>query len=136
MRNKSQVYFYPCYNQIVSKISPLLCPISLPNRIATSGPRESSQQDTNPLNVRNFPLSPENKEDKNISRERQPTWRQKQLFKSYTSLLMRILIHIRVSLRILILTPTHLTPQSISQMWTQTPLDYHRATMSCPRLCP
>jgi hypothetical protein len=43
LRNKSQAYFYPCYNQIVSKISPLLCPISLPNRIATSGSRESSQ---------------------------------------------------------------------------------------------
>jgi hypothetical protein len=30
LRNKSQAYFYPCYNQIVSKISPLLCPISFP----------------------------------------------------------------------------------------------------------
>jgi hypothetical protein len=29
-------------SQIVSKISPLLCPISLPNRVATSGSRESS----------------------------------------------------------------------------------------------
>jgi hypothetical protein len=31
-------------SQIVSKISPLLCPISLPNRVTTSGSRESSQQ--------------------------------------------------------------------------------------------
>ncbi|MFN9981161.1 MAG: hypothetical protein ACK53Y_14640, partial [bacterium] len=30
-------------SQVVSKTSPLLCPISLPNRIATSGSRESSQ---------------------------------------------------------------------------------------------
>jgi hypothetical protein len=40
---KSLAYFYPCrFQQIVSKISPLLCPISLPNRVATSGSRESS----------------------------------------------------------------------------------------------
>jgi len=40
---KSVAYFYPCrFQQSVSKISPLLCPISLPNRVATSGSRESS----------------------------------------------------------------------------------------------
>ena len=59
MRNKSQAYFYPCYNQIVSKISPLLCPISLPNRVATSGSRESSQEEIkgrqNKPNVRTIP---------------------------------------------------------------------------------
>ena len=89
-----------------------------------------------PSECKKLPIKSKNKEDKNISRERQPTWKQKQLFKSYTSLLMRILIRIQVSLRILTLTPTHLTPQSISQMWTRTPLDYHRATMSCPQLYP
>jgi len=31
------------YQQIVSKISPLLCPISFPNRVATLGSKESSQ---------------------------------------------------------------------------------------------
>jgi hypothetical protein len=42
---KSLAYFYPCrFQQSVSKISSLLCPISLPNRIATSGSRESSQR--------------------------------------------------------------------------------------------
>ena len=41
---KSLAYFYPCrFQQSVSKTSPLLCPISLPNRIAPSGSRESSQ---------------------------------------------------------------------------------------------
>ncbi len=41
---KSLAYFYPCrFQQSVSKISSLLCPISLPNRVATSGSRESSQ---------------------------------------------------------------------------------------------
>jgi hypothetical protein len=40
---KSLAYFYPCrFQQSVSKISPLLCPISLPNRVATLGSRESS----------------------------------------------------------------------------------------------
>ena len=44
MQHKSQAYFYPCYyQQIVSKISPLLCPISFPIRVATSGSKESSQ---------------------------------------------------------------------------------------------
>jgi hypothetical protein len=43
LQHKSQAYFYPCYNQqIVSKISPLLCPISFPFRVATSGSKESS----------------------------------------------------------------------------------------------
>jgi hypothetical protein len=96
----------------------------------------TSGQGTNPLTVRNFPLSPETKEDKNISRERQPTWRQKQHYKNSTSLLMRRQKHTQIYLRILTLTPTHLTQLSISRMWTQTLLDCHRATMSCPLLCP
>jgi hypothetical protein len=96
----------------------------------------TSGQGTNPLTVRNFPLSPETKGDKNISRERQPTWRQKQHYRNSTSLLMRRQKHTQIYLRILTLTPTHLTQLSISRMWTQTLLDCHRATMSCPLLCP
>jgi hypothetical protein len=43
LQYKSQAYFYPCgFQQSVSKTSPLLCPISLPNRVATLGPREYS----------------------------------------------------------------------------------------------
>jgi hypothetical protein len=43
LQYKSQVYFYPCrFQQSVSKTSPLLCPISLPNRVATSELREYS----------------------------------------------------------------------------------------------
>jgi len=43
LQHKSQAYCYPCYyQQIVSKISPLLCPISFPIRVATSGSKENS----------------------------------------------------------------------------------------------
>jgi hypothetical protein len=47
LQHKSQAYCYPCYyQQIVSKISPLLCPISFPIRVATLGSKESSHAGT------------------------------------------------------------------------------------------